>query len=111
MPQIQISINDRSYSLGCNEGEEVRLRQLAARLDEKVRQLAQTVGQVGEARLLLMAGLLLADETLLAEAAREEEKTKPSLSEQDLAHMDDHARWLGEIARKIDDIAARLIHP
>ncbi len=62
MGQVNVSINDRSYTVACGDGEEDHLRELARYLDGHVSDLAKTVGQVGDARLLLLAGLLVADE-------------------------------------------------
>ena len=68
MGQVAIAINGRRYNVNCDDGEEDRLRLLAAGLDRRVRALAASVGQVGENRLLLLTCLLLEDE--LAEAGR-----------------------------------------
>ncbi len=62
MGQVNVSINDRSYSVACGDGEEEHLRELARYLDGHVAELSKSVGQVGDARLLLLAGLLVADE-------------------------------------------------
>jgi cell division protein ZapA len=60
--QVTLKINDRSYEMTCDDGQEDHLRKLAAHVDDRMRQLAGSVGQVGEARLLIMASLLIADE-------------------------------------------------
>jgi len=60
--QITLKINDRSYEMTCDDGQEEHLRKLAEHVDERMRQLAGSVGQVGEARLLIMASLLITDE-------------------------------------------------
>ena len=62
MAQIDVSINGRGYRVACNDGQEDHLRQLAAYVEERVKELVAGVGQVGEGRLLVMAGLLIADE-------------------------------------------------
>ena len=62
MAQIKLKINDRSYEMTCDDGQEDHLRRLAAHVDERMRELAGTVGQVGEARLLIMASLMITDE-------------------------------------------------
>ena len=62
MAQITLKINDRSYEMTCDDGQEEHLRKLAEHVDERMRQLADSVGQVGEARLLIMASLLITDE-------------------------------------------------
>lgn len=62
MAQITLKINDRSYEMTCDDGQEDHLRRLAAHVDERMQELASTVGQVGEARLLIMASLMITDE-------------------------------------------------
>lgn len=66
MAQVNIEVNGRSYQVGCEDGQEAHLRDLAAIIDRQVRQVSADVGQLGETRLLLMSALLMADE--LAEA-------------------------------------------
>jgi cell division protein ZapA (FtsZ GTPase activity inhibitor) len=48
--------------VGCEDGQEAHLTELARLFDTQVRQVSQEVGQLGETRLFLMAALLLADE-------------------------------------------------
>ena len=62
MAEINVSINGRSYLVGCDDGQERHVENLAEYVDKRVRELAESVGQVGEGRLLLLAALLLADE-------------------------------------------------
>ena len=62
MATVTVEVNGRPYQVGCAEGQERRVAALAAEFDRQVRQVAQDVGQVGDLRLFLMAGLLLADE-------------------------------------------------
>ncbi len=62
MGQVLITLNGRTYRMACGDGQEVRLERLADHLKSKVDTLAIEFGQVGEERLLLMAGLLVTDE-------------------------------------------------
>ncbi len=62
MAQVTIEINGRPYTVGCEDGQEQHLIELAQHFDRNVRQVGHEVGQLGEARLFLMGGLLLADE-------------------------------------------------
>jgi cell division protein ZapA len=66
MAQVSITINGRTYPVACNEGEEERIHELARGIDTRVAQFARHFGQAGEARLLVLAALVMADE--LAEA-------------------------------------------
>jgi len=62
MGKVSLNINGRSYGLGCETGEEERLMRLGQKLDERVAQMANQFGQIGDLRLLVMAGITLLDE-------------------------------------------------
>jgi cell division protein ZapA len=62
MAQLTIHVNGRPYSVGCEDGQEAHLLEIARLFDRQVRQVSQEVGQLGETRLFLMGALLLADE-------------------------------------------------
>jgi cell division protein ZapA len=61
--QLTIDINGRAYGVGCEDGQEEHLRALSRLFDAQVRELAESVGQLGETRLLVMGALMMADET------------------------------------------------
>ena len=63
MPQIDIQIGGRSFEVACQEGEEHFLHSAAAMLDAEAAHLSSQIGRMPEARMLLMAGLMLADRT------------------------------------------------
>lgn len=68
MAQVVLTVNDHSYTMQCNDGEEAHLKELGQVLDAEVGKIKSAVGQVGDIRLLLMSGLVIADrlsETLL----------------------------------------------
>ena len=62
MGKVSLNINGRSYGLGCEAGEEERLMRLGQRLDDRVSEMANQFGQIGDLRLLVMAGITLLDE-------------------------------------------------
>lgn len=80
--QVRITVNGRSYKIGCDAGEEDRIVELGQYLDGRVAELAGRVGQVGDERLLLMTALVLADDLAEAvadlEAARQEQPASAS---------------------------------
>ncbi len=69
MTQVDISINGRIYAIACDDGQEAHVARLARYLDQKVSTLAKSVGQVGDARLLVMASLLVVDELVETDQA------------------------------------------
>jgi cell division protein ZapA len=67
MAELEITIGGRNFSVACQEGEEHFLRTAAAMLDAEAQPLVTQMGRLPEARMLLMAGLMLADRTAAVE--------------------------------------------
>jgi len=67
MPEVSISIGGRSFDVACKAGEEQYLIAAAEKLDAEAQELVGQIGRVPEPRMLLMAGLMLADKTAAAE--------------------------------------------
>jgi len=63
MPEIQITIGGRSFEVACQPGEEQYLLSAVKLLDIEASKLVSQIGRLPEARMLLMAGLMLADKT------------------------------------------------
>lgn len=63
MPEVDIEIGGRTFQVSCQEGEEHFLHSAAKMLDDEASVLAAQIGRIPEARMLLMAGLMLADKT------------------------------------------------
>ena len=116
MGQVSLEINGRPYTLACDSGEEEHVLELAEYVAKHVGELAQTVGQVGDSRLLLMAGLVVADE--LSEALKRidelegamvalqngESETAASITQT----ADTIANALDQAAERVEEIAERL---
>ena len=66
MGAVTVEVNGRAYPVGCEDGQERHVEQLARHFDSQVQEVAAQVGQVGELRLFLMAALLTADELMEA---------------------------------------------
>ena len=58
---VTIRLNGTPYQIGCGEGEEAHIESLAGEIETILQSLVGAVGQIGEARLLAMAALILAD--------------------------------------------------
>jgi len=109
MPQVNVSINGRTYLLACDEGEEAHLHELSAVLDGRVQQIGTSVGQVGDPRLLVMAGLIMCDEVSAAHAKIAERDTEIARLKAELAGAEDRlAEVVDSAASRIESIAARL---
>ena len=64
MSHINVTINGRQYRMACEEGQEVRLLKLAESLETRVSELRGKFGEIGDARLTVMAALTVCDELL-----------------------------------------------
>lgn len=103
MAQVEITINAKSYRIACEDGQEDRLRELAALVDAHVKELVDDVGQIGDTRLLVMASILIADELAdLREATAGGAAAPGGADEERLAAS------LEALAARIDTIAERL---
>ena len=68
MSHINVTINGRQYRMACEEGQEVRLLKLAESLETRIQSLRGKFGEIGDARLTVMAALTVCDELLDATA-------------------------------------------
>jgi cell division protein ZapA len=62
MAQVTIRINGYAYTVGCEDGQESHLERMAGEIEQRINSIKAIGGQSGEARLLMLASLLLADE-------------------------------------------------
>jgi cell division protein ZapA len=99
---VTVSVVGRSYEIGCDDGQEERVRKLAADIDRRANELLKSVGAVGEGRILFMTALLIADE--LADLKVTVDRERQAAGEADLAV----AAGVTALARRVDAIAERL---
>jgi cell division protein ZapA len=108
MAEVTVTVNNRTYTLGCEAGQEGHVAGLARHLDAQVLGLVDEVGQVGEARLLLMAALSIIDDLGQAQqalAARDDEIEGLKAALQDAESFGVSA---DDYARRLEDVAGRL---
>jgi cell division protein ZapA len=114
MPLVNVMVNGRAYTIACDDGEEAHLKELAGHVDEKAREVLASVGQVGDARMLLMAALLIADER--HELSGKTQSAPAGDSDRHNLHLRAEqaesaaADALESATKKLQDIAARLAH-
>jgi cell division protein ZapA len=64
MSHVNVTINGRQYRMACEEGQEARLLRLAESLESRVESLRGKFGEIGDARLTVMAAITVCDELL-----------------------------------------------
>lgn len=67
MPEVNVEINGRKYRMACEEGQQKHLIGLAGRFNSQVEALKGAVGEIGDNRLTVMAGIAVVDELSEAE--------------------------------------------
>lgn len=102
MAQVTIRINGYAYTVGCEDGQEAHLERMAVEIEQRINSIKAIGGQSGEARLLMLAALLLADElhdTKTAAAAAPPLPVKPDPEKR---------AKLRRLAARAEEIAADL---
>ena len=107
MAQLSVTINGRNYPIVCDDGQEEHVTRLAAYIDKRAAEIASTVGQVGEGRLLVMTSLLVADE--LSEAYDEMERLQIAAknSEQEIRN-ETRDSMEAKVAPVVESLAVRI---
>jgi cell division protein ZapA len=106
MAQVTLRINGYAYTLGCQDGEERHLEAMGAEVSSRIDGVRTAAGPSGEARMLVMAALLMADDIFelrskleAAEAGGGPPKADPKLG-----------RKLNRMAKRAEEIADVLEH-
>lgn len=89
MPEVTIQIGGRGFEVSCQEGEESYLHSAAKMLDDEAQVLSDQIGRMPESRMLLMAGLLLADKTAAVEDRIRDVESKLAEREAELDQLRD----------------------
>jgi cell division protein ZapA len=106
MGQLSLTVNGRPFMVTCDDGQEARIRQLGQYIDAKVAEFVRSLGQVGEARLLLLAALVIADE--LADANEALRLQRNGAHDEANAAADAAASGIHGLAERVEALAARL---
>lgn len=101
MAQVDIEVNGRAYRVFCEDGQEARLRELAAYVDTRLKQVTGGGKSGSEAQMLLLTAIVLADEMQDVMAGRGIVPV-PAVDEEEVAAAVEH------VAQRIEEVAARL---
>ena len=61
MAQVNLTVNGRVYRMACEDGEEDHVTELGARFNAAIDELRGALGEIGDQRLMVMAGILMTD--------------------------------------------------
>ena len=107
MAQVTVEVNGRPYAVGCEDGQEQHLLDLAKLFDQQVRHVSQDMGQLGDTRLFLMGALLLADELADARSRISKSEAEASRANAEKGRMETRAvAALEAAAKRIEKLAS-----
>jgi cell division protein ZapA len=112
--EVKIYINGRNYDVSCDSGQEGRVVDLAAFIDQKLQQISRSGAAYNDAHLMVLTALVLADElfdTREAVTAPKPARGAASAPQQALSGKEDElalARVLEHLTKRIDGIATRI---
>ncbi len=110
MAQVTIKVNGYAYTVGCEDGQEQHLLDMAQQVESRIESIKALGGQSGEGRLLVLAALLMADELhdTHVELKNMRNGIAPAAEPKPDARQ---ARKLSRLAQKAEDIAASIEQP
>ena len=104
---VTIRLNGHPYKIGCGAGEEDHVAKLGNEVEAVMQSLIASVGQIGEARLLAMVALILADRAAVPSTNKSQNDAGPP-SPDTTAHDDATAEVLEDAAARIAALASKL---
>lgn len=120
MPEVNVEINGRKYRMACEEGQQQHLLGLAERFNSQVEGLKGAVGEIGDNRLTVMAGIAVLDELaeaekrinaleaevqMLTRAGQEVAAEIEALEDKFAAKLNDAAKVIESVAGALDETA------
>ena len=104
---VTIRLNGHPYKIGCGAGEEDHVARLGSEVEAVMQSLIESVGQIGEARLLAMVALILADRAAVPSTSKSQIEAG-SGSPDTITHDDVAAEVLEDAAVRIAALASKL---
>ena len=108
---VTIRLNGNPYQIGCGAGEEAHVSKLGEEVESIMQSLIASVGQIGEARLLAMVALILADRAAGNADDLPLNRAADGAADAAVADHDVSAEALEMAAERIAALASRLTKP
>ena len=105
---VTIRLNGHPYQIGCGAGEKDHVANLGAEVESIMQSLVGSVGQIGEARLLAMVALILADRASTAATANGSSNAMASAAPQARASADNLSTAEDRVAELLEDAATKI---
>lgn len=107
MPEVEVVLNNRTYPVVCGEGEEERVREVAAFIDARLAQVKAAAPRTDEAHLLVLVSLIVGDELLDAKAAAAQ-AAQPLAADLRAGDDDAVAEAIAALADRVEALVGRV---
>jgi cell division protein ZapA len=111
LAQVTVKINGYTYTVGCEDGQEQHLTAMASQVEKSIDSIKSLGGSSGEARLLVMAALLMADELHDLRIEAEALRNASARGAPKTRNEAEIGRRLGKLAIRAEQIATELERP
>ena len=108
MPQVVVTIDDKTYRMACDDGQEDHLIALAERFDRSLGQLRKSFGAIGDQRLTVMTGIMLVDQLSDAEAKIAEMSAKLDAMAEAQDGAAERAQRDADLARRVEEVTGQI---
>ena len=105
---VTVRLNGQPYQMGCDVGQEAHIEALGRDVEEVLNELTGTVGQIGEARLLAMAALIIADRKSEMSSRQDSPDSKVATASLSSDELDQLARRIEAVAGRVSQLNAHL---
>ncbi len=102
MAEVSVTINGRVYRMACDPGQEDHLARLGRELDQRITQLRDSFGEIGDTRLAVMAAIMVADE--LAELKR-----RLRMADQEIQSLKDARERVAQRNEEAEQVVAEIL--
>ena len=102
MANVNIKFNGKEFLLSCDDGQEEHLEELALYLNEKFTDLKNSLGNIGESKLLLITSISVLDEYY-------ETKKKIDIQKSEIAKITDKFKELKSLVYNYRDLKEKEI--
>ena len=96
MANVNIKFNGKEYLLSCEDGQEEHLEELSSHLSQKFSSLKNSLGNIGENKLLLITSITTMDEYF-------ETKKKVNINKQEIKNVTEKFKELKSLAYNYKD--------
>lgn len=117
MAEVNLLIDGRTYEIACDDGQEHRVQQLGAYIDQRMKDVGRGSGAANKAQLMVLTSLLLADEVFdlrdtMSQAANDTapQAPPPEVIYEGLTPQDEHVivSAMGSLSARLEKLTARI---